>query len=52
MNLGQYTCNTRHVIKHVTLKFSLQYYCENYCMEILHFLIKIEITLHQRDLLK
>ena len=32
--------------------FSLKYYRENYCMEILHFCSKIGITLHQWDLIK
>ena len=30
--------------------FSLKYYCRNYCMEILHFCIKIGITLHECEL--
>ena len=32
--------------------FILKYYCGNYCMENLHFCIKIGITSHQWELIK
>ena len=33
-------------------RFSLKYYCGNNCMEILHFFIRIGITLHQWELIQ